>query len=33
MAALGVGALVGFALDALWHEAYRIDVTLWARLT
>jgi hypothetical protein len=30
MAALGVGALVGFALDALWHEAYRIDVTLWS---
>jgi hypothetical protein len=23
MAALGVGALVGFALAALWHEAYR----------
>lgn len=30
MAALGVSALVGFALDALWHEAYRIDVTLWS---
>jgi hypothetical protein len=30
MAALGVGALVGFPLDALWHEAYGIDVTLWS---
>ncbi|MCA1694245.1 MAG: hypothetical protein LC749_05660, partial [Actinobacteria bacterium] len=30
MAALGVGALSGFPLDALWHEAYGIDVTLWS---
>jgi hypothetical protein len=30
MVALGVGALVGFPLDALWHEAYGIDVTLWS---
>jgi len=30
MAALGVGALVGFPLDAMWHEAYGIDVTLWS---
>jgi hypothetical protein len=30
MAAFGVGALVGFPLDALWHEAYGIDVTLWS---
>lgn len=30
MAALGVGALVGFPLDALWHQAYGIDVTLWS---
>jgi hypothetical protein len=30
MAALGVGALVGFPLDALWHAAYGIDVTLWS---
>lgn len=30
MAALGVGALVGFPLDVLWHEAYGIDVTLWS---
>lgn len=30
MAALGVGALIGFPLDALWHQAYGIDVTLWS---
>ena len=26
---LGVGALVGFPLDELWHGAYGIDVTMW----
>lgn len=26
---LGVGALVGFPLDELWHSAYGIDVTMW----
>ncbi|MBV8993644.1 MAG: hypothetical protein JO287_08065 [Pseudonocardiales bacterium] len=30
MAALGVGALVSFPLDALWHAAYGLDVTLWS---
>jgi hypothetical protein len=30
MFALGVGALVSFPLDALWHEAYGLDVTLWS---
>ena len=30
MAALGVGALIGFPLDALWHQAYGLDVTLWS---
>jgi hypothetical protein len=30
MGALGVGALIGFPLDALWHQAYGIDVTLWS---
>lgn len=30
MAALGIGAMVGFPLDALWHEAYGLDVTLWS---
>src|SRR5262249_25971504 len=30
MAALGVGALIGFPLDALWHQAYGIDVSLWS---
>jgi hypothetical protein len=30
MAALGIGALASFPLDALWHEAYGIDVTLWS---
>ncbi len=30
MAALGIGAMVGFPLDALWHQAYGLDVTLWS---
>jgi len=30
MGALGAGGLAGFPLDALWHEAYGIDVTLWS---
>src|SRR2546423_1219411 len=29
MAALGLGALGSFPLDALWHQAYGLDVTLW----
>ncbi len=30
LATLGAGGLAGFPLDALWHEAYGIDVTLWS---
>jgi hypothetical protein len=30
MFALGVGALASFPLDALWHQAYGLDVTLWS---
>lgn len=30
MAALGTGGVVSFPLDAMWHEAYGIDVTLWS---
>jgi hypothetical protein len=30
MAALGIGALISFPLDALWHQAYGLDVTLWS---
>jgi len=29
LAALGVGAVVGFPLDELWHGAYGVDVTMW----
>ncbi|MGH9024065.1 MAG: hypothetical protein ACRDV9_13370, partial [Acidimicrobiia bacterium] len=28
--ALGVGGVIAFPLDALWHDAYGIDVTLWS---
>lgn len=27
---LGIGAIAAFPLDALWHAAYGIDVTLWS---
>jgi hypothetical protein len=30
LAALGAGAVAGFPLDDLWHEAYGVDVTLWS---
>ncbi|MGQ0743858.1 MAG: hypothetical protein ACT4OS_05905 [Acidimicrobiales bacterium] len=30
LASLGFGGVVAFPLDALWHEAYGIDVTLWS---
>ena len=30
MAALGTGGIISFPLDAMWHEAYGIDVTLWS---
>ncbi|HEX8770828.1 MAG TPA: hypothetical protein VF711_08680, partial [Acidimicrobiales bacterium] len=28
--ALGAGGIAAFPLDALWHDAYGIDVTLWS---
>lgn len=28
--ALGAGAIAGFPLDNLWHQAFGIDVTLWS---
>ena len=30
MAALGIGATLGFPLDDLWHRTYGIDVTMWS---
>ena len=30
LAALGTGGVASFPLDAMWHEAYGIDVTLWS---
>ncbi|MEO5678445.1 MAG: hypothetical protein ABIS47_02145, partial [Acidimicrobiales bacterium] len=30
LGALGVGAVVAFPLDNLWHQAYGVDVTLWS---
>jgi len=30
LAFLGFGGVTAFPLDALWHEAYGIDVTLWS---
>ncbi|MDQ4133160.1 MAG: hypothetical protein M3179_08155 [Actinomycetota bacterium] len=28
--AMGIGGVAAFPLDAMWHEAYGIDVTLWS---
>jgi hypothetical protein len=28
--ALGLGAVLGFPLDDLWHRAYGVDVTMWS---
>jgi hypothetical protein len=28
--ALGLGAVAGFPLDEVWHEAYGVDVTMWS---
>ncbi len=28
--ALGVGAVIGFPLDEIWHRTYGIDVTMWS---
>ena len=30
LAVLGIGGSAAFPLDALWHQAYGIDVTLWS---
>ncbi|MFN2569789.1 MAG: hypothetical protein ABR564_09350 [Candidatus Dormibacteria bacterium] len=30
LGALGLGGLVAFPLDNLWHQAYGLDVTLWS---
>ena len=30
LAVLGFGGAAAFPLDALWHEAYGVDVTLWS---
>jgi hypothetical protein len=30
LAAFGIGGVAAFPLDAMWHEAYGIDVTLWS---
>jgi hypothetical protein len=30
LAALGFGGVAAFPLDALWHDAYGVDVTLWS---
>jgi len=30
MGALGIGAVVAFPLDDLWHRTYGVDVTLWS---
>jgi hypothetical protein len=28
--ALGIGAVSGFPLDEVWHQAYGVDVTMWS---
>ncbi len=30
LVALGLGGVTAFGFDAMWHEAYGIDVTLWS---
>ncbi|MDQ3980640.1 MAG: hypothetical protein M3314_13975 [Actinomycetota bacterium] len=30
LASFGIGGVAAFPLDAMWHEAYGIDVTLWS---
>lgn len=30
LGALGVGAVSGFPMDELWHQAYGVDVTMWS---
>ncbi|MGI8983624.1 MAG: hypothetical protein ACR2HM_03685 [Acidimicrobiales bacterium] len=30
LTALGIGGVVAFPLDAIWHNAYGVDVTLWS---
>ena len=30
LAALGVGAVSGFPMDEIWHQAFGVDVTMWS---
>ena len=30
LGALGVGAVSGFPMDEVWHQAYGVDVTMWS---
>ena len=30
LVALGLGGVTAFGFDAMWHEAYGVDVTLWS---
>ena len=30
LASLGLGGVAAFPLDAMWHDAYGVDVTLWS---
>ncbi|MFP5323018.1 MAG: hypothetical protein ACLGIC_14400 [Acidimicrobiia bacterium] len=30
LAALGVGAVSGFPIDEVWHQAFGVDVTMWS---
>ncbi len=30
LTALGIGGVTAFGFDAVWHEAYGVDVTLWS---
>lgn len=30
LSALGLGGVAAFPLDAMWHDAYGVDVTLWS---
>ena len=30
LTSLGIGGVIAFPLDAMWHDAYGVDVTLWS---
>lgn len=30
LGALGIGAVSGFPMDEIWHQAYGVDVTMWS---